>query len=56
MKIKVKPSGANVRDERGRPYPEAGATIEKTVYVARLIRDGSLVVETTKTEKKGGDK
>jgi hypothetical protein len=58
MKIFVKPAGSNVLDERGRPYPDEVVQVEKTVFVKRLMNDGSLIAVAKvekKAEKKGGE-
>lgn len=45
-KITVKPatSGLVVMDEMGRPIPDIGATVPRTIHIVRRIKDGDLEV------------
>lgn len=59
-KIKVKPASRSVKDILGRPYPESGKVVDKTVFVTRLLNEGALIdmdkkVEVVAKKKKKGD-
>lgn len=53
MEIRVKPAeGTEIADDRGRPIPPAGKTVEKSIRIARAIREGSLIVVSEDTTPK----